>query len=457
MKKISTKLISEYICDSSYSEIPKDVLIKAKYCILDLIGCALGGRKTKIGDILIKSIIKTGAGISTIFGEKNTASLNNAVFINSSLSNILDYDDTFIGHPGSTIIPVAFNLGEFLKSSGKELLLAVILGYEISLRLGLALRPRTEREYIHGHGTWGTFGSVVVSGKLLQLDKKKMANALGIAGANAPVRSVMKTSNNPEKSNMVKNNFGIASEIGMKAAFLAKNEFQGPIDIFEGDTGFWRMIGTDKVELYDFLLKDIGEKYLILNVGFKFYPCCRLIHSSIEAISEIVDKNLIDINNIKKILIYSVTPLSQKPFSKAEPKNMIEGQFSAPYSIACAIYKINLLDWYSDSNLSDNKLLNFAKKISVNPELDADELHRKDSSFWLSKVEVYTDNNKYSNKVFLPKGIKTTSYKLEDLKQKFINLAVRSLKNEKKVNQLFQIILNLEEVKDINEVTKLLY
>jgi len=457
MNKYATKLISQCIIESNYSDIPQNILVKAKYCVLDLIGCALGGRKTKIADILIKSVTKTGLGISTIFGENNLASLNNAVFINSSLSNILDYDDTSIGHPGSTVIPVAFNLGEILKSSGKEILLAIVLGYEISLRLGLALRPKTERKYVHGHGTWGTFGSTVVSGKLLQLDKEKMANALGIAGANAPVRSVMKTSNNPEMSNMVKNNFGIAAEIGMKAAFLAKNEFQGPIDIFEGDTGFWRMIGTDKIELYDFLLEDMIKNYLILDVGFKFYPCCRLIHSSIDAITEILDKNSIDIYNIKKISIYSLTPLSQKPFSKAEPKNMIEGQFSVPYSIACAVYKINLLDWYLDNNLSDNKLLNFAKKISINPELEADELHKKDCSLWLSRVEVYTDNNKYSNKVLLPKGIKTTSYDLEDLKQKFINSAVRSIKNENKVNQLLQIILNLEEIKDINEVTKLLY
>ena len=154
MKKFTTDIISEHLVKVKYNNLPKDVIEKAKICILDSIECTLGGSATNIGKIVINSPIAKECGNSTIFGHKKKTSLTSAVFINSTLSNILDFDDTYIGHPGATIVPVALNIAEYTNACGKDLITAIILAYEISIRIGLALRPATEeRKYVHGHGT----------------------------------------------------------------------------------------------------------------------------------------------------------------------------------------------------------------------------------------------------------------------------------------------------------------
>ena len=107
MKNFLAEIIAEYIERIKYNDIPRAAIEKTKLCILDSIGCALGGSVTDEGKIVIKSLLKGGQGSSTIFGHKIRTSLNSAVFINSTLSNILDFDDTYMGHPGATIVPVA--------------------------------------------------------------------------------------------------------------------------------------------------------------------------------------------------------------------------------------------------------------------------------------------------------------------------------------------------------------
>jgi len=295
MEKFITNCIADKIIQMEYDDFPPLVINKIKMCILDSIGCNLGGARTEIGDILIKSLIylENGSSTSSIFGSKLKTSLLNAVFINSNLVNILDFDDTYIGHPGATIVPVALNLGEYLNSTGKELITAVGLAYELMLRIGLGLRSTEERKYVHGHGSWQVFGAVIVASKLLKLNSLEIANAIAIAGSNTPIPSAMKTVYGSTGPTMSKNNYGIASQVGVISTFLAKNGFTGPQDIFEGESGFWKMIGTNNNSVKKEIEHDFNIGYKILKVAFKPYPCCRLIHSSIEAVRFIPNKNYI--------------------------------------------------------------------------------------------------------------------------------------------------------------------
>jgi len=141
----------------------------------------LGGSTTKEGNIIIRSLLEGLEGSSTIFGKKNKTSVNAAVFINSTFANTMDFDDFYVGHPGATIVPVALNVGEPVSASGRDVIIAVALSYEISMKIGLGLRPKLERRNIHGDGTWQVFGAVVAASKLIRLNSKEIANAFGIA------------------------------------------------------------------------------------------------------------------------------------------------------------------------------------------------------------------------------------------------------------------------------------
>lgn len=311
-------------------------------CIRDSIGCNLGGERTEIGGIVINNLkhLNNDSSTSTIFGCKKT-NLFNAVFINSNLVNVLDFDDTYIGHSGATIVPVALNVGEYLNSSGKELITAVGLACELMIRIGLGLRSSEERKYVHGHGLWQVFEAVIIVAKLLKLNYLQIANAIAIAGSNAPIPSVMKTVYGSTGPTMSKNNYGIASQVGVISAFLAKNGFTGPQDIFEGETGFWKMIGTDNNSVAKEIDSNFNIDYEILKVAFKPYPCCRLIHSYIDAITNIIKEKSIDLTQIKTISVKTIKPPSKYPFKNNELNNINEGQFSVPYVVSCAVIELN--------------------------------------------------------------------------------------------------------------------
>jgi 2-methylcitrate dehydratase PrpD len=457
LKKFLTDIISKYLGKVKYNKLPKDVIEKAKLCILDSIGCALGGSATNKGEIVISSLLAGERGFSTIFGREKKTSLASAVFINSTLSNILDFDDTYIGHPGATIVPVALNIGEYTNASGKEAITAVVLAYEVAIRIGLGLRPTVERKYVHGHGTWQVFGAVVTASKLLGLNTGEIANALGIAGASAPLPSVMKTVYGLTGPTMAKNNYGTASEVGVRSALLARSGFTGPKDIFDGETGFWRMISTNHTDLDKVLNKTLGIGYRILNNTFKPYPCCRLIHSSIDAILNVVNNNDINLSDIEKILIKTISPLCRPPFSSQTPKNMIEGQFNAPYVITCALLNINSLEWYERKNMLDESLSEVTKKIEFEVDSNADKLFREDPGAILATALVYLKNGKdYLKEVLIPKGDPRNPLITEDLIKKFKRLAFKVLDNEYQVMSLINMIMKLEKLENVNELTKIL-
>jgi len=457
LKKFLTEIIADYIKKIEYKNLPKSVIKKTKLCILDSIGCILGGSATEEGKIVIKSLLEGEPGSSTILGCKEKTSLTSAVFINSTLSNILDFDDTYTGHPGATVVPVAFNVGELTNASGKEIITAVLLGYEVSLRIGLGLRPTIERKYVHGSGSWQTFGAVVTASKFFRLNTENIASALGIAGANAPVSSVMKTVYGLTGPTMAKNNFGTASEVGLLSALLARNGFTGPRDIFEGETGFWRMIGTNYCGLDKILYDTLDKEYKILSVTFKPYPCCRLIQSSINAVFDAVNEHNVDLHDIEKILIKTISSLCRQPFSTQVPRNEIEGRFSAPYTIACALRNIKPSEWYENKNIISESLLEIAKKIKLEIDPNADKVLQKDPGKVPATAIIYTKMGKeYSRKVEIAKGDPRNPLTEEELIKKFKMIALQALNDEDKVKSLINMIIKLEELKNINEVTKIL-
>jgi len=454
--KFLTDIIGEYIEKVRYEDLPGWVIEKVKLCVLDSIRCMLGGVVTSLGKTMIKSLLACDHGDSTIVGHGRNASLLTAVYINSTLANILDYDDTYIGHPGATIIPTALNIGELLHSSGKEIVVAIALGYEVATRFGLGLRPTMERRYVHGHGSWQAFGACVVAGKLLHLSADEMANALSITAANAPVPSVMKTVYGLTGPTPCKNNFGIASVVGMLSSLLARGGFRGPKDIFEGDTGFWRMIGTDQCKL-DKEFESLGRKYEIMNVAFKPYPCCRLIHSSIDAVLECIKRYNIKASTVKRVVVRTISTLCKPPFTNHLPKDMFEAQFSAPYAIACAVHSIESIDTCIEANLRDSEIVSFAEKIFLEAVPEYDEEFQRDPGKIPAEAIIYTRDNEYKCKVEIPRGDPRNPLSKEEIVKRFEAMAFKALRRENKVVTLVvNTVLKLEKLSNIGDLTVLL-
>ena len=206
---------------------------------------------------------------------------------------------------------------------------------------------------------------------------------------------------------MSKNNFSITSLIVLLSARLTKNGFTEPKDIFSGERGFWRMISTNYCDLDEILSKTLDKEYKILDVAFKPYSCCRLIHSSIDAVLNAASEDNIKFNNIKAILVKTISPLPRQPFSTSVSMSTIESeaQFNGPYTIACALRNIRPLEWYGNRNFLDVSLMELNKKINFKVSHSAAMVFQRGVGKIQATAIIYTkQGKKYSNQVEAPKG-----------------------------------------------------
>lgn len=456
-KDLIAESLATFISNLSFDAIPENVVQQAKNCILDSVACMSGGLKTDIGKITL-DLAKDlgGAPQSSIIGTEHKASRTLAAFVNSTTANALDFDDTYYGHPGATVIPPALSFAEFLGLSGKDLLCSIVAGYETSIRIGKAVCPSLERaRKVKGLATYQIFGAVSAIGKLMKLDSNAMVNALGIAGAYAPVPAVIKIcSHGSFSATMVKNSFGLASFSGGMAVELAKRGFTGPADIFDGDQGFWRISSSDSCE-FNIFTGGLGKNFEILNVAFKPYPCCRYIHASLDACLAIQREDSVDPCDIKKIKVKSVSRLTEwKPFDFNDPpRNMVEAQFCPAYDIAVALFGIPPgPNWFTSGTMNNQDILKLASKIQVLPDDEADRISHEEHRL-TAKAYMETSKGNYEHKVTSAKGEKDNPVTKEWIENKFRNLASKVL-SKNSVENAIRTINNIEEIENVKNLTK---
>jgi len=459
--------LARYVTKAKFRDLPGDVVDKAKECVIDSIGCAVGASQTEIGKILIDVAESMGGNPeSTLIGSKNKVSAAVAAFANSELSNKLDYDDITPGHTGATVVPPAIAMAEKLGASGKDLVTAVVLGYELCCRVVASVREiwPMQQKRVWGLGTWGTFGATTVAGKLLNLNDEQMTHAITVAGCNAPVPSLSKSWgwgypwDHIGRSTHVKNNYGTASWVGITSAILAQKGFHGPCDLFEGDVGFWRWMGGIGYD-NDKLTAGLGEKYRIRGVNFKSYPSCGFIQPSIAAALGIIGKNNIRAEDIDAIKVNTIGVCYMPMFTNLDMKDMQDAFFSLPWSVAAAIVGIERSPNYYDESLKDPRVRQLAEKIQVIPDIEADLISVKPSEKSglfppiRATVELVAKGKKFTNQLDMYFGEAYSNY--PDAKQKFTLLTSPAIGAEK-TDKLFEALRNLENYENIQEVTELL-
>jgi 2-methylcitrate dehydratase PrpD len=455
-KSIASKL-ANFVVDLSYEELPGDVVKKAKKCTLDLLGCILGACRTDLLDVL-RDIFEYSrrSRLSTVFGVWKKTSCFNAAFANSTLANALDFDDTFIGHPGATSIPPSLAIAEAVQADGRELLTAIVAGYEITIRIAKALVPtyKTNR-IIRGFGTFQTLGAVSSAGRLLGLKQKEMENAIGIACSNAPVPSIRKSVDSILGTTMVKNTYGTASSVGVMAAMLAQRGFTGPRDIMEGESGFWRMCGSDRHD-NQVMAQGLGDRYEILNVEFKPYPACRHFHAAIDAAYDISLKHRIDPEDVEEIIVSTegYPDLNIWPYNKRNPQNMYEAEFSVPYSVVLALLGIKPgLAWLDKDLMKQSRICRLMEKVKLLPKVNPEKTYPAKGDVI---IEIRSSGQNYTSKIKYPKGSPQNPLSDDALVEKFEDLSHGIVKAEN-TRHLIDTILGLEKVSNVREMMSTIF
>ena len=419
-----------------YDDLPADVVFDAKFRVLDWIGCALAGTRTepaRVAATIAREM--SGAPQATVIRQGMKLPMSQAAWVNGVAGHVVEFDDGHrlaVAHPGAVTVPVALALGEHLGRSGKEIITAVVAGYEILIRLGIAVSP-SHYKYWHTTSTCGAFAADGVATSLLQLDLPTARMALGIAGTLASgLQETFGTHAKPL-------NIGHACQSGIQAALLAKAGFTGSHTIIMGKKGFVAATSTDR-ELT--LLEQINNKEFLSHTAFyKMYSSCGHTHSPLDATFSLIQANEIsapDIRNIRIDTYKTSVDLTGQLKNQTED----EAKFSLPYCIACALlYKSVTLKEFTPARLHDPELLELARKIHI----VEDEAATKAFPARHANVRIeFTDGRVLEKKV---EGANDTP-QYESLKNKFVSLAVPAV-DAATALRIQEMVLNLERMTDI--------
>lgn len=435
----ASKRLGQFVTRLNSNDLPETVMVKAKLCLMDAVGCLLGAHQTTMGQTIshyAQSIrpMAPSKGVRRADLDPATSAACHALLINA-----LDYDDIFWkGHPGATVNGAVLSVAPILKSSGQDMIQAIVAGYEVSGRVAMSFGHTSPRKRVHGHGTWQTFGAAAATAKLLGLDPTQTAHALVIAGINAPVPSVMKTVYG-ESPSMAKNNFASAAHAGVSAAFMAKAGMEGPLDLFEGDTGFWTMAGAEENNAKR-LAGALGTHFEITDVGFKAFSCCRIIQACAQAVKEAFGglEKKTSLSDIEMIIAAVPEIACAPPFSTPRPETMWAAQFSVPHAIIATLLNIPPgPQWFTPQTLIRAANHPLTDKILLRPRR-ASQYHGADISLMLG------ENLLGGASVLIATGEAAVPLSTEFLIEKFSRLATPVLSAER-TQDAIRAIFGLEQ------------
>ena len=461
-----TEVLADYVAKAEYEDLPAEVVAHTKKIVMDIIACGLGGRKTLEGDLLIDITKEMGGKPqATIIGDATRVSCEQAAQVNRVLTNMLDYDDDIlepqIGHMSSVLVPVALAFGEYTNASGKDIINALVLGYEVLIRLREAVNP-TKEAYMTTFETMDSglsFGATAVAGKLLKLNSEQMANAFGLTGY---VRIKRVPDANPDRAKdgmarWMKVTGGDATIPSMHAAFLAQRGFSGDRTILDQGRGYEVKVGSDRYDATK-LIADLGTRYGMLRIGFKYYSACRLISATLEAAEIIALENHITAEDVEQVLVKAQERVKRN-MALREPKYMIQAQFCVPYLVSLVLMGESTgPNWFTKDMLKNPKVREFQYKVKIEEDPRATEVGWGPLNVkWVGTVEITTKDGRHFTKyVEHPRGEMENPFTRQDHIDKLTNMATWLGMKQSQINELIQTLDRLEELSTILELTRLL-
>lgn len=406
----TTQILAEFISTFSADMIPASTFEAAKKCIIDIAAASLAGFDV-VSSTAAKKMAKElfAPGNSSVWYSDMGLNAPGAAYVNSSFASALDLDDGHreaMGHPGAAIIPAAFAVAQETHASGIDFLTAVVIGYEVAIRVASARDH--EKLTTLSSGKWCPFGVAAAGGWLYGLSPEKLAQALSIAGAQAPELSASGYSK--IMGNHVKEGIPWSTATGLSAVILARSGFSGPLDIL------------DHPDFFDAkkILSNLGNEYTIENVYFKPYACCRWIHSAIDALlimMELNDLKSEDITRIDVFLFKRALMLTNQTC----PETIEGAQYSVQYAMAIAAVKgKEKLAPLDPDLIGQKKIISFAEKIRL---YEDEELTRSFPAFAPARVVLHSTKGKFEKFVKAALGDPSNPMDLNKIQKKLSQIA----------------------------------
>ncbi len=401
----TTSDLSRFVAGLTLDALPAAVVERTRLLVLDLVGNAVRARyDAESTPALLAAVAALGLaeGSARVFADDRGYAPAGAALVNAVLGHSLDFDDTHaaaIVHPGAPVIPAALAAAEMVGASGAETSAAIVAGYEVALRLALALPAGAHYDRgFHPSATCGVFGAAAAAARVFRLDAEHVASALGIALSQS-AGSLQFLSNGAWTKRF---QVGWAGMAGLVAATLAREEFKGAAEPIEGRHGFLNAYAPAPVP--ERVTRDLGRVFELMATGVKPYPSCRWGHAGIDAALALRQELGLEPDEIESATLgvsrAGLLLIGEPAAKKADPRNVVDGQFSGPFVIAVAL-GTGRMDWDSYRLLDDPAIRALLPKIacSNDPEIEAEF-----PANMAGKLTLRARGRVYTRTVIVPRG-----------------------------------------------------
>jgi 2-methylcitrate dehydratase PrpD len=439
------RLVS-YICSTSFDDLPGEVVQRAKEVTADSLAVIAAGAQEGEMKALRQSLAALeNKGAATMIGAGTRTESAKAALFNGTAGTFLELDEGNQfgrGHPGIHVIPAALAFSEEQVMSGREFLTALILGYEIATRIGIACKIRMS---MHPHGTWGTVGAAAAVGKLMGYGERKMKEIINVSsslGLATSRRTML-------EGGTVRNVYaGVSGHMGILAHHLVESGFMGEQD------GLGTVYGSVVSDTFNqaIMTEDLGKRYEIARNYFKMHACCRYNHGTLDALERVLAGRSLRPEEIERIDVETYSLAAQ--LSDRSPKNMLAAKFSIPFAVATAmVHGSTGAESFRPEAVHDPAVKDLAGRVLVSedPALTAMMPARRPSRI---KVTLKS-GERLEAEVFMNRGDFEDPYGAADLESKYYSLA-DPVWGHKRSEAIYARVMAFEKVENVKHVTALM-
>lgn len=364
-----SRQIGEFAARLRWDDVPPAVRSRARYLILDAVGCALAAKRFEFATRSLEGIAElAGPGERTVIGHALRLPLRDAVLANALLAHGLDYDDTHsegVVHLTVSAFPAALGVAAERDAPLRELLAAYIVAVEAGARIAAVAKGGFHQAGFHPTGLVGAFACALAAGRLYGLDAGQLAHAQGVALSTASGSLEFLEDGAWTK----RFHPGWAAVGGIVAAALARHGFVGPHAAYEGRFGLYAShLGPRAADCdYSRASAGLGTAWETLNVALKPFPACHLAHAFADAAIALRRGGLdpAQVERVTALVPQEIVPIVCEPeAAKRRPASHYDAQFSLPYIVATSLVrgKFGLAELDEDA-LGDPEVLALAAKV----------------------------------------------------------------------------------------------
>ena len=413
-----TAALASYVVGTDYEKLPPDVALQGKRVILDTLGVLLADSRLKLG-IIMTSVVRQlgGRPESTVVGSDFKTSCVNAALVNGTFGHGDELDDAHgpsTTHAAAVVVPAALAVAERQRTSGRELINAVVLGYDVGCRVVLALGPQWLRQHnFHPSCIGGCFGAAAAASRLLKLNHRQTVYPLALAGSQASGVLAWMT----EREHMAKSlQTGVAARNGVTAALLAMAGYEGPEAIFEGRFNIFEAFSNERNCAA--VLDGLGARYEITRTSLKKYSAGHPIHAPLDGLLQIVNEQSLQAEDIAEITVSMASGAA----------DIVDGRETTSISlhnilaVGVVKRKMGMEESHSEELANDPKVVDLRGRIKV--VRDA-ELSKEYPPRQPARVAVLTKNGQMFTQYRADSpGEPTNPLSQQEIEDKFVGLAV---------------------------------